>query len=73
MKMKITRSTGDETLYVVSDTNRTRPMRAAELVSWLRRLRVAESQIEAVLDLGPAYSITLDFEDEAPGQIARAG
>ncbi len=72
MKVKITRSTADDTLYAVSDANRTRPMRTTELTRWLRHLRVAESQIASVLDLGPADSIIVEMEDMLPGEIARA-
>ncbi len=72
MKVKITRSTADDTLYAVSDTNRTRPMRTAELARWLRHLRLSDSQIASVLDLGPADSVTVELEDEFPGEIARA-
>lgn len=72
MKLKITRSTVDDTLYAVSDANRTRPMRTAELTRWLRHLGVGESEVASVLELGPAGSLTVDLADDLPGQIACA-
>ncbi len=72
MQIKITRSITDDTLYAVSDGNRTRPMRSGELVHWLRELNVRESEIKAVLDLAAADSLTLELDDRSPGQMARA-
>ncbi len=74
MKLKITRSVSDDSLYAVSDNYRTRPMRSAELTRWLLRLGSSDADVTTVMNLKPADSIELEVRFIAmfPGEHARA-
>lgn len=65
MKLNITRLALDDSLYSVDTGRGTRFLKAPELKHYLLDLDVGDSSIEAILDIAPSETVSLEVLKEA--------